>query len=193
MTGSGSSDDVGSDAERTDFEFGDIETEPDESDGDIETEPDGSDGESHPNGPTSETARTEHDGGVDERGDRTEALETDPFSELESSGDELADAESVHDPFERMEVDEPFGDDVWDALDEEFEVGGKATTVDAEGTEHVVEKREYCQRCPHFSLPPETACTHEDGTIVEVIDTAEFRVRGCPMVSESGPRFDRHG
>lgn len=181
MTGSDSSDDAGSDAERTDFEFGSTERGPDESDDDPQ-----------PNGSTSGTARSEHDGAVGEREERTAALETDPFSDLESPGDEFAGDDSLHDPFERMEVNEPFGDDVWDALDEEFEVGGKATAVDTEGTEHVVEKREYCQRCPHFSLPPETACTHEDGTIVEVIDTAEFRVRGCPMVSENGPRFDRH-
>ena len=55
----------------------------------------------------------------------------------------------------------------------------------------MVNKRTYCQRCPHFAAPPDTACTHEEATIVEALGFDEFRVRDCPMVTEDGPRFDR--
>ncbi|WP_418280698.1 hypothetical protein [Halorubrum sp. DTA98] len=119
----------------------------------------------------------------------------DPFADLDELSDDVgagSDADgTLDDVFERMEVDELSDDDVWDALDGNVTFGGEATTIDPDGPDHVVDKRKYCQRCPHFSAPPDTTCTHEDGTIVEVVDTDEFRVRGCPMVSEGGPRFDR--
>ncbi|SFK74704.1 hypothetical protein SAMN04487950_0891 [Halogranum rubrum] len=51
-------------------------------------------------------------------------------------------------------------------------------------TEHVVPKREYCQRCPHFSAPPDATCTHDGTDIVEVVSVGEFRVRNCPMVDD---------
>lgn len=69
----------------------------------------------------------------------------------------------------------------------EAEVTDDAT--DADRPEHVVEKREYCQRCPHFSAPPAVACEHEGTTIVAVPDAAHFRVRGCPMAGEGIPPF----
>ena len=47
--------------------------------------------------------------------------------------------------------------------------------------EHVVSKRAYCQRCPHFSAPPAVACDHEGTVIVEVVDADRFRVRDCPV------------
>jgi len=50
--------------------------------------------------------------------------------------------------------------------------------------EHVVPKRDFCQRCPHFTAPPETACSHEGTTIVEVVDPDSFRVRNCPVVED---------
>lgn len=63
-----------------------------------------------------------------------------------------------------------------------------ATEVESE-TEipaHVVSKREYCQRCPHFSAPPDATCTNEGTDIVEVVSVDEFRVRNCPKVDDSG-------
>lgn len=50
--------------------------------------------------------------------------------------------------------------------------------------EHIVSKHEYCQRCPHFSDPPDTVCTHEGTDIVEVVTVDRFRVRNCPMVDD---------
>ena len=120
-------------------------------------------------------------------------MSDDPFAELDPD-----DAEPEDDPFERMEVDEVDIDGVWDALDAASEAAAAepesaepTEPESAEPTEHVVNKRTYCQRCPHFAAPPDTACTHEEATIVEAFGFDEFRVRDCPMVTEDGPRFDR--
>lgn len=56
---------------------------------------------------------------------------------------------------------------------------GRAAT----GSERVVDKRAYCQQCPHFSAPPDVACGHEGTAIVEAVGFDEFRVRNCPMVT----------
>ncbi|WP_198664596.1 hypothetical protein [Halorubrum sp. 48-1-W] len=118
----------------------------------------------------------------------------DPFAELDGETGPLGDD---GDPFERMEVDEVDVDGVWDALDADpddlDESGAFPGTDPREATDHVVDKRTYCQRCPHFTDPPETACTHEGTSILEAIGFAEFRVRDCPMVTEDGPRFERPG
>ena len=115
-------------------------------------------------------------------------MSDDPFAELEA--DDAEPGSDADDPFERMEVDEVDIDGVWDALDAASDAE-PTEPESAEPTEHVVNKRTYCQRCPHFAAPPDTACTHEEATIVEALGFDEFRVRGCPMVTEDGPRFDR--
>jgi len=140
--------------------------------------------------------------------DPEESVE-DPFAELAAGDRESPDrpgseepstaAGSVEgpDPFEEVDVGDLDEEDVWAALsaDEEptADVGGEATPVETdEGIgDHVVKKREYCQRCPHFTEPPTTACSHEGTAIIEVVSADEFRVRGCPMVSEEGPTFKR--
>lgn len=119
----------------------------------------------------------------------------DPFARLDSSVGAEAELDAEN-PFERMEMDEVDVDDVWDALNADAEPGasipGRGVDPDPDTRrEDVVDKRTYCQRCPHFAEPPATACTHDDTEIVEVLDFAEFRVRGCPMVTEDGPGFDR--
>lgn len=61
------------------------------------------------------------------------------------------------------------------------------STVDADDwttADETVPKREYCQRCPHFSEPPEATCSHEGTEIVEVVSVDQFRVRNCPMVDD---------
>lgn len=130
---------------------------------------------------------------------RTDDLksDSDPFSELDVGDD---GDESIDEVFDQVEVDELSDEELWAALEEESTVGGgpdsvepgpdAAREVDTDHDDHIVDKREYCQRCPYFADPPDTACTHEAGRIVEVVDTDEFRVRGCPMVSETGPQFD---
>ncbi|WP_313694422.1 hypothetical protein [Halorarum halobium] len=112
------------------------------------------------------------------------------------------------DPFEEMDVSAVEREDLWESLaDDDAEravgAGGEAEPVRGERTadgervdesddrpEHVVNKREYCQRCPHLSEPPAVSCEHEGTDIVEAVDSAQFRVRGCPMVAEEGTPSD---
>lgn len=54
--------------------------------------------------------------------------------------------------------------------------------------ERVVPKRKYCQDCVHLAAPPDVACTHDDGEILEVVDTDSFRVRNCPVVAHRRER-----
>ena len=119
--------------------------------------------------------------------------ELDPFAELDTSADPDAPPGSVEDPVERMAVDEVDMDDVWDALEDDTDLPLADEEMPGPDTrsDDVVDKRTYCHRCPHFAEPPTTACTLDGTDIVEVIGFDEFRLRGCPMVSESGPEFDR--
>ncbi|ELZ48937.1 hypothetical protein C464_05985 [Halorubrum coriense DSM 10284] len=134
----------------------------------------------------------------------------DPFAELDA---DAGGAATDGDPFESMGTGEVGDEDVWEALDEGTVVGPDASAFDAEAggdlgdaagrsadptaggaatpDEQVVDKRSYCQQCPHFSEPPETACSHEGTAIVESVDFSRFRVRDCPMVDAEGPAFDR--
>jgi hypothetical protein len=132
------------------------------------------------------------------------APEDDPFAELDA---DAAGSPADEDPFESMETGDVGEEDVWEALDEGTSIGADATEFgDAEGgavgdagptpgpgttgDERVVDKRSYCQRCPHFTAPPETACTHDGTEIVESVDFSRFRVRNCPMVDAEDPAFD---
>lgn len=70
----------------------------------------------------------------------------------------------------------------------------QATTSQPDGShtasdskEAVVDKRKYCQQCPYFSEPPAVSCSHEGTSIVEVLLDGQFRLRNCPVVTESGP------
>lgn len=113
----------------------------------------------------------------------------DPFADLEPGTD------ADDDLFEEMDVGAVDDEDVWTALDEDAGDDGDADrgghdAASAGDEEHLVEMRSYCQQCPHFSSPPDTACTHEGTTIVEAVDFDTFRVRNCPIVGADGPAFD---
>lgn len=118
------------------------------------------------------------------------------------------DARDDRDPFEAVNVGDIDSDELWESLD----AGGtdrsdaddlgqydppetaaqrvEATTTRDTRPEHVLDKREYCQRCPYLSAPPEVSCGHDGTEIVEVVDGERFRVRGCPMVTTDGkPNF----
>jgi hypothetical protein len=97
------------------------------------------------------------------------------------------------DPFEEMAVGEIDEETLWSSLEDPDDpaatVGGAeaAEPVDdaePDAREYVVDKGEYCQRCPHLSDPPELSCTHEGTRIVEVEDVDHFRVRNCPIVEQ---------
>ncbi|MFD1569558.1 hypothetical protein [Halorubrum laminariae] len=139
----------------------------------------------------------------------------DPFDELGPAGDvdaddidDFGDIDDPDDPFERMDVGDLGDEDIWQSLDVDAgELGGSgpdsAAVADAStrgsasdatlgagdaGSEHAdrtVDKRAYCQQCPHFTAPPEADCTHEGTEIVEVVDVDEFRVRNCPLVAKA--------
>lgn len=101
------------------------------------------------------------------------------------------------DPFEQVEVSAIGDDELWELLDEvdpEDDPGGAAERVGETDSrpEHVVSKREYCQRCRYLSDPPDLSCGHEGTDIVEAVDAGHFRVRGCPMVTDDGgaPNFE---
>ncbi len=102
------------------------------------------------------------------------------------------DLDPTDDPFESVEVPELDEEAVWAAFDDETErethtevgVGADPEVTPDDDEEAVVPKRKFCQRCPHFADPPETACTHEGTTILEVVDADHLRVRNCPIVAE---------
>ncbi|WP_423750678.1 hypothetical protein [Salinirarus marinus] len=152
------------------------------------------------------------DDAVDEDDRERAAAERDdaPLSELAREVRERRErlereeeAETEDDPFERVDVGDVDSEAVWEAVVEGGEradvervgVGREPERVAAEtdeGTETLVSKREYCQRCPHFTEPPEVACTHEGTEIVEVVDNDTFRVRNCPMITtgREPPKFE---
>ncbi|WP_053949085.1 hypothetical protein [Halolamina sediminis] len=111
--------------------------------------------------------------------------------------EEPADAAASAELFEEVDVDEIDGEEVWDAVvegdAEPEELLGEEPRTESESEpaveptdlpeEHVIDKREYCQRCEFFAAPPDAVCTNEGTEIVELVDNAHFRVRGCPKVA----------
>jgi len=142
----------------------------------------------------------------------------DPFAQLAADAraeGEAGNDDPVGDPFEEIDVGDVDAETVWAELDgdgpaagpssaarsaahgraaddAETAPGAAETAGDPPTAEHVLDKREYCGRCPYFSDPPETACEHDGSEILEVVDRDRFRVRNCPMVTDDGgrPAFD---
>ena len=130
-----------------------------------------------------------------------ERVDAERESDGESPFDAVAEAEQATDVdpselFEAVDVGDVDGEAVWDAivegdaeaeelLGEEPRLESDAEpAVEPTGTpdEHVVDKREYCQRCEFFAAPPNATCTNEGTEIVELVDDGHFRVRDCPKV-----------
>ncbi|NIC00066.1 hypothetical protein [Halobacterium sp. R2-5] len=125
--------------------------------------------------------------------------EREPLADLREDVERRRE-EDDDDDFEELFTDVDVGsvdqDEVWDELSESAdEPVADAAGVDAAGvdepadSEHaadddvrVVEKR-LCQECPHFTDPPQTACTHDGTTIAAEVDTDHFRVVNCPVVA----------
>ncbi|WP_435119059.1 hypothetical protein [Halolamina sp. C58] len=119
----------------------------------------------------------------------------DPFETVAEA--ESADAAASEELFEEVDVGDLDGEEVWDAVvegdAETEELLGEEPQVESESEpaveptgapdEHVIDKREYCQRCEFFAAPPNATCTNEGTTIVELVDNDHFRVRGCPKVA----------
>ncbi|MEA1932242.1 MAG: hypothetical protein U9O06_11940 [Euryarchaeota archaeon] len=111
----------------------------------------------------------------------------------EALWDELAGAEAEAKSFEGEAADDE-ADDPIDAEPVEPSVGTSADgatrdrSASSEGdTETLVDKRAYCQQCPYFSEPPTVSCGHAGTEIIEVLKDGRFRVRNCPVVTDTGP------
>ncbi|WP_152042792.1 hypothetical protein [Salinigranum salinum] len=99
--------------------------------------------------------------------------------------------------FEEMDVAEVDADAVWESVvagegDPGLDAGVSDTPGGTqfsavveldEGDGSVVQKDDYCESCAFFTAPPEVACEYDGSSIVEVVDTEQFRVRGCPVVT----------
>jgi hypothetical protein len=114
-----------------------------------------------------------------------------PLSELAAEASASSEAERSE-LFEEVDVGEVDAEAVWDAVVEEgnppeeglgeTEEPATAAEPTRKPNEHVIDKREYCQRCEFFTQPPTVACTNEGTEIVELVDSEQFRVRNCPKV-----------
>lgn len=95
---------------------------------------------------------------------------------------------NADDPFEEVDVPDIDEEAVWAALDADADGADLADLTDtleagAERVEAVVPKNQFCERCEHFSEPPEVACGHEGTEIRELVDVEQFRVVDCPVVA----------
>lgn len=118
--------------------------------------------------------------------------DVDPFSDLaEPDGD-------VEELFTEVQADDVDAESVWAELDgfgsadadagadgdDYFEEPTDAVVAEASGDEAVVSKATYCQRCEHFSRPPDVRCNNPGTEIVELVDVKHLRVRDCPVVAQ---------
>lgn len=119
--------------------------------------------------------------------------EDDPFEDLpgdDADGDVDAAVEGLFTEVEVADVDD---EAVWDALTAgESPPGVDGNGAGDRGDDEVVEtdagegtvvpKGTYCQRCEHFSPPPQVSCGNPGTEILELVDVEHFRVRDCPVV-----------
>lgn len=95
------------------------------------------------------------------------------------------DADEEAAVWEELEGDGAAEDgDLFERLAEENPTDQLAGELETEGDTTVVPKKRFCQRCEHFSAPPEVRCGHPGTTIEEMVDGERFRVRNCPVVEE---------
>jgi len=130
-----------------------------------------------------ETRNAEGEGDIDEDA---------PLSDLAEEARASSEAERSE-LFEEVDVGDVDPEAVWDAVVEEGEPpeemfdepeGASPAEPTESPDEHVIDKREYCQRCEFFSEPPGVVCTNAGTEIVELVDNDSFRVRNCPKVGE---------
>ena len=127
---------------------------------------------------------------TDRDGPATDGVDGDaPLSSLASSLDERRDRRTERDDelFDEEAVTEIDTDVVWERLDETEPTG---TPDGASSDVRVIEKRQYCEQCPHFSTPPDVECGHDGTEILELVDMEQFRVVDCPKV-EADERLER--
>ena len=114
-----------------------------------------------------------------------------PLADLAADVDERREA-AGEGLFERAFAEQPYedveGGDVWDAVeeDETSEFGAIGEVIEEGEKTFVVSKRNFCERCRHFSEPPEVRCTYEGAEIREFVDMDHVRLYDCPIVEERG-------
>lgn len=106
----------------------------------------------------------------------------DPFADVETpAGSPFDGAGSA---FERVESGSADPDAVWAAITDEDDdaVDDGRTSEDGRYTD--VSKHAFCQRCEHFSPPPDVTCAHHTAEIIEFLDVETVRLLNCPVVAE---------
>lgn len=89
-----------------------------------------------------------------------------------------ADAEAPGDEFVEAEATTP-GDPTDDPV-----FAAEREAIDTDAGSAVVPKRDYCERCPHFAVPPGASCTNEGTTIEAFEGRGRVRLDSCPIVAE---------
>ena len=102
--------------------------------------------------------------------------------------EELFDRAFSEEPFDDLEEDS-----VWSSIDEgeTSDFGAVGEVVEAGERTYVVSKRNFCERCHHFSGPPDVHCTHGGTEIREFVDMDHVRLHACPIVEERGLEDER--
>jgi hypothetical protein len=116
---------------------------------------------------------------VEQQRDRARESDDDLFERaFDEAGSGTTDEEALWEDLEGESTAEPAEEPAVEDVDEAEDV-------------YVLDKREYCLRCQHFSAPPEVRCTYEGSSILELDDPGHFRVAGCPIVEGTEDLRDR--
>jgi hypothetical protein len=121
---------------------------------------------------------------VDDRGGGVDE-DVDPSDLVEKGDAEPVDPDAAWEEIAGVDDEEEDEEELFERYAEERPTQEMAS--DVEGEEAVIPKSRYCQRCKHFSAPPEVSCGHPGTEIEEMVDAERFQVRNCPIVRE------RHG
>lgn len=106
----------------------------------------------------------------------------DPFASFGDVADGQGQDES-DDPFAAFEpagVEGADPDAVWESL---ASAGATGAVDTDERVFSEVSKHRFCERCEHFSGPPDVRCTYEGAAIVEFLDMETVRLVDCPVVA----------
>jgi hypothetical protein len=136
------------------------------------------------------TSSGDEDDRATARGGQSVDVSGDAFGDVDvSRGDPFESADS---PFRQVDVESVDPDEVWErftddgantASERESPLGGEDVPEDAADVVEVPKGR-FCQTCPHFSAPPDTACSHPGTELLTFVGTDEVRVSNCPVVRE---------
>ena len=123
-------------------------------------------------------------------GEPVEGSDADRTGDVDvSRGDPFESADS---PFRQVDVESVDPDEVWERFTGEAErveqkqseaLGGESVPEDAADVVGGPKGR-FCQTCPPFSAPPETACSHPGTELLTFVGTDEVGVSNCPVVQE---------